>query len=51
MTSQQIAAISEKILTKFAETGSMRIAFDAVMGEGAYDKLADDLYDELNNKN
>lgn len=45
MTAQKI---SEMILTEFAKTGSMRQAYDAVMGAGAYDKLAGELYDEMN---
>lgn len=43
----QNAAISEAILIAFAATGSVRLAFDAVMGEGAYDKLAGELYDAI----
>lgn len=44
------ADIMNKIATEFANTGSMREAYDRVMGEGAYDKLASDLYDEFNAK-
>ena len=50
MNSQQIAAISARLLEKFAETGSMREAYDSVMGAGEYDKLAGSLYDELRAK-
>jgi len=32
------------------ETGSWRQAFDRVMGEGAYDKFAGELYDLLRAK-
>lgn len=41
------AAISAMILTKRLEGMSMREAFDAVIGEGAYSKLAGEIYDEL----
>jgi hypothetical protein len=40
--------LSEMILKELAATGSISIAFDKVMGEGAYAKLAGDMYDELN---
>lgn len=36
--------ISETILIELAATGSMRQAFDKVIGEGAYDKLAIEIY-------
>ena len=39
--------ISEMILVELAATGSMRQAFDKVMGEGAYDKLAGEIYEQL----
>ncbi len=39
--------ISEMILHELAVTGSLTEAFDKVMGEGAYEKLASELYDEL----
>ncbi len=39
--------ISEMILVELAATGSMRQAFDKVMGEGAYDKLAGEIYDNI----
>lgn len=39
--------ISEMILAELAATGSVSQAFDRVLGEGAYDKLASDLYDAL----
>ena len=39
--------ISEIILIELAATGSMRQAFDKVMGEGAYDKLAGEIYDNI----
>jgi len=42
--------IMSRIATEFAATGSMPEAYDRVMGEGAYDKLAGELYDELNAK-
>ena len=42
--------IMTRIMSKFADTGSMRIAFDSVMGEGAYSKFAGELYDELRAK-
>ena len=43
--------ISEMIINEFAKTGSIKEAFDRVMGEGAYDKLAGEIYDDLNKKN
>lgn len=39
--------ISEMIMIELAATGSMRQAFDKVMGEGAYDKLAGEIYDTI----
>ena len=46
----KFAAWSEAILAKFVETGSMRLAMDAVLGAGTYAALASDLYDELRAK-
>lgn len=43
-----IAEIYEKIATEYANLGSMREAYNKVMGEGAYEKLADEVYDGLN---
>jgi hypothetical protein len=44
--------ISELIMIQVAATGSIKAGFDAVMGEGAYDKLAHEVYYQLraNNK-
>ena len=42
--------ISEMILAELAKTGSMPKAFDAVLGEGAYMKLAGELYEQLRTK-
>lgn len=42
--------ISEMILAELAKTGSMPQAFDAVLGEGAYMKLAGELYEQLRAK-
>lgn len=39
--------ISEMILIELAATGSISEAFDKVMGEGAYQKLASEVYHEL----
>jgi len=39
--------ISEMILHELAVTGSISQAFDKVLGEGAYDKLASDVYHAL----
>lgn len=50
MTSQQIAAISEKIIKHFAATGSMKEAIEKVFGEGAFDQIAGDVYDALRAK-
>lgn len=44
-TAQQI---SEDILKAIADTGSITLGFDRVMGEGAYAKLASETYDALN---
>ena len=40
--------LSEMILIQIAATGSIKAGYDAVMGEGAYDKLAGELYVSLN---
>ena len=50
MTADQIAAISERILIKAAELGSIRCAYDAVLGAGAFEKMAGGLYEALNVK-
>ena len=39
--------ISELILKELAATGSIKQAFDSVLGEGSYDKLAHEVYNEL----
>ena len=39
--------ISEMILIELAATGSSSQAFDKVMGAGAYEKLAGEVYDAL----
>lgn len=44
------AAISAKIAAGVNAGMSLREAFDAVLGQGAYDKLAGDVYDELRAK-
>ena len=36
--------ISSRILRAIAESGSIRAGYDAVMGNGAYDKNANELY-------
>ena len=46
----EIAAIFEKIIMAKIETGSMREAFEQVMGEGSFDKFAGELYDLLKAK-
>ena len=40
-------AISQKFLTAFADTGSVKVAFEKTFGEGSYEKFAGELYDEL----
>lgn len=40
-------AISEKFLIAVAATGSVKMAFEQVFGEGSYEKFAGELYDEL----
>lgn len=44
------AAIAARILSHRAQGKTMREAFDAVLGQGAYQQLADELYDTLNAK-
>lgn len=39
--------ISEQIMAKLAETGSMRVAVDAVLGDGTYERLAGEVYKTL----
>ena len=39
--------ISEMILIGLAATGSISQAFNNVMGDGAYEKLAGEVYDAL----
>ena len=50
MNADQTAAISARILIKYAELGSLKLAYDAVFGEGVYDKFIGDLYLALNIK-
>jgi hypothetical protein len=42
------AKISELILNEVARTGSVKLAIDSVLGEGRYDQIASDLYDQFN---
>lgn len=42
--------ISEMILAELAKTGSIPQAFDAVLGEGSYMKLAGEIYEQLRDK-
>lgn len=37
----------EAIMAKLVQTGSMREAFDSVIGDGTFSKLAGDVYDTL----
>jgi hypothetical protein len=46
MTKQQ--AISALILAEVANGKSIKEAFDAVIGEGAYKQLADDIWETFN---
>lgn len=48
MTKSQI--ISARILVMVAEGASVREAFDAVLGEGAYETMAGEIYDALRAK-
>lgn len=50
MDSAKAAMISAMILEKRLSGMSIRDAFDAVIGEGAYSKLAGEIYDELRAK-
>ena len=43
-------SISAKILKLVREGKDIRQAFDAVIGSGAYEKLAGEVYDELRSK-
>ena len=42
--------ISETLIAEIVKAGSVRAGFDAVMGAGAFDKLAGEIYDELRNE-
>ena len=42
--------ISAKILAAMASGMELQAAFDSVLGEGAYTKLASDLHDAMNAK-
>ncbi|CAB4159815.1 hypothetical protein UFOVP726_43 [uncultured Caudovirales phage] len=44
------AAISAKIMTNVQAGMTLREAFDAVLGQGAYAKLAGEVYDALRAK-
>jgi hypothetical protein len=44
------AAISERIMAELEKTGCLKTAFDTVMGAGAYDHLAGEVYDGLRAK-
>jgi hypothetical protein len=44
------AAISAQIMSRVQAGQPLREAFDAVLGQGAYTKLAGDLYDGLRAK-
>lgn len=39
--------ISELFLIEFAKTGSVKLAFEAVFGEGSFDQFAGDMYEAL----
>ena len=43
----KVQKISEMLLDAIATTRSISEGFDKIMGEGAYKKLASDLYDAL----
>ena len=43
----KVQKISEMLLDAIATTRSISEGFDKFMGEGAYEKLASDLYDAL----
>lgn len=47
---QAITNIFERIAVEAANSGSVRESFDKVMGEGAYDRLAGEVYESLNAK-
>ena len=50
MYTEMQTIISARIIAKVAELGDFRAAFDAVLGAGAYEKLAGDVYDTLTGK-
>lgn len=50
MNANKNAAISAKILSNIHAGMTLQQAFDAVIGNGAYAKMAGELYDELRAK-
>lgn len=50
MTDAKKQAISKALLNAIAATGSVKAGYDKIMGEGAYDALAGQLYDDVNNR-
>ncbi len=42
------AKISEMLLVEVARTGSVKLAVDAVLGEGTYERIASEVYDAMN---
>ena len=49
-TNEKNAAISTAILSAYIVNGDFKSAFDKVIGNGAFDKLAGEIYDELRKK-
>lgn len=50
MSNEKIANISARILANIASGMTTREAFNAVLGEGRYEQLASDVYDQLRAK-
>ncbi len=46
-TEAKNAAITAAICSDFLINGDIKVAFDRVLGEGAYNKLAGELWEEL----
>lgn len=49
-TVEKNAIISARIIANIGNGASLKEAFDAVLGEGRYDTMVSDLYDELRAK-
>ena len=50
MTENLTKILSEELLAQIAATGSITLGFDNVMGKGAFEKLAAEIYDKFKNQ-